>query len=175
MNKYRKKPVEIEAIQLTEENLDKIMEFCGDKIKSHPLTGVVIETLEGNMTADKGDYIIKGIKGEFYPCKPDIFELTYEKVELSNRHKNALKNTFPDLVNKWETTGLLDINTTNKIDMGSLLEGQDSQLLKEQINQLEELNDYLRMLADMDKIGIRRKLFLLEGYMNKVISQLKNK
>jgi hypothetical protein len=41
---------------------------------------VVIETLEGNMTADKGDYIIKGIKGEFYPCKPDIFELTYEKV-----------------------------------------------------------------------------------------------
>ncbi len=78
--KYRKKPVEIEAIQLTEENLDKIMEFCGGKIKSHPLTGVVIETLEGNMTADKGDYIIKGVKGEFYPCKPDIFELTYEKV-----------------------------------------------------------------------------------------------
>jgi RNA polymerase-binding transcription factor DksA len=76
----KKKPVEIEAIQLTEENVDKIMEFCGDKIKSHPFTGVVIETLEGNMTADKGDYIIKGVKGEFYPCKPDIFELTYEKV-----------------------------------------------------------------------------------------------
>ena len=95
--------------------------------------------------------------------------------ELSNRHKNALKNTFPDLVNKWETTGLLDINTTNKIDMGSLLEGQDSQLLKEEFNQLEELNDYLRLLADMDNITISRKLFLLEGYMNKVISQLKNK
>jgi hypothetical protein len=93
--------------------------------------------------------------------------------ELSNRHKNKLKNTFPDLVNKWETTGLLDINTTNKIDMGSLLEGQDSQLLKEEFNQLEELNDYLRLLADMDNIGIRRKLFLLEGYMNKVIIQLK--
>jgi|LakMenE18May11ns_1017448.scaffolds.fasta_scaffold9939128_4 hypothetical protein len=95
--------------------------------------------------------------------------------ELSNRHKNKLKNTFPDLVNKWETTGLLDINTTNKIDMGSLLEGQDSQLLKEEFNQLEELNDYLRLLADMDNITISRKLFLLEGYMNKVISQLKNK
>jgi hypothetical protein len=146
--KYRKKPVEIEAIQLTEENLDKIMEFCGDKIKSHPLTGVVIETLEGNMTADKGDYIIKGIKGEFYPCKPDIFELTYEKVELSNRHKNALKNTFPDLEIQKEV---------------------------EPQTQLDELNDYLRLLADMDNIGIRRKLFLLEGYMNKVISQLKNK
>jgi hypothetical protein len=60
--------------------VDEVMEFCGDKIKSHPLTGVVIETLEGNMTASKGDYIIKGIKGEFYPCKPDIFELTYEKI-----------------------------------------------------------------------------------------------
>jgi len=95
--------------------------------------------------------------------------------ELSNRHKNKLKNTFPDLVNEWETTGLLDINTTNKIDMGSLLEGQDSQLLKEEFNQLEELNDYLRLLADMDNITISRKLFLLEGYMNKVISQLKNK
>jgi hypothetical protein len=45
------------------------------------LTGVVIETLEGNMLASKGDYIIKGVKGEFYPCKPDIFELTYEKID----------------------------------------------------------------------------------------------
>jgi hypothetical protein len=80
MDKYREKPVEIEAIQLTEENIDKIIKFCGDKIKWHPLTGIVIETLEGNMTADKGDYIIKGVKGEFYPCKPDIFKLTYEKV-----------------------------------------------------------------------------------------------
>ena len=78
--KYRKKPVEIEAIQLIEENIDKITEFCGDKIKAHPLTGVVIETLEGNMLASKGDYIIKGVKGEFYPCKPDIFEMTYEKI-----------------------------------------------------------------------------------------------
>lgn len=77
--KYRKKPVEIEAVQLTEETIDEVMEFCGDKIKSHPLTGVVIETLEGNMLASKGDYIIKGVKGEFYPCKPDIFEMTYEK------------------------------------------------------------------------------------------------
>jgi hypothetical protein len=93
--------------------------------------------------------------------------------ELSNRHMNTLKNTFPDLVNKWDTTGLLDINTTNKIDMGSLLEGQDSQLLKEQINQLEELNDYLRMLADMDKIGIRRKIVLLEGYIHKLKNNIK--
>jgi hypothetical protein len=78
--KYRKKPVEIEAIQLTEENIDKVMEFCGDEIIHHPIAGTFIKTLEGTMKADKGDYIIKGVKGEFYPCKPDIFELTYEKV-----------------------------------------------------------------------------------------------
>jgi hypothetical protein len=45
------------------------------------MTGVVIETLEGNMLANKGDYIIKGVKGEFYPCKPDIFEMSYESVD----------------------------------------------------------------------------------------------
>jgi hypothetical protein len=80
MAQYRKKPVVIEAIQLTADNTDALAEFCGDQLKWHPLTGVVIETLEGNMLASKGDYIIKGIKGEFYPCKPDIFEATYEKV-----------------------------------------------------------------------------------------------
>jgi hypothetical protein len=80
MAQYRKKPVVIEAIQLVDENVDLLLGFCGDKIKSHPLTGVVIETLEGDMLASKGDYIIKGVKGEFYPCKPDIFEMTYESV-----------------------------------------------------------------------------------------------
>jgi len=76
MAQYRKKPVVIEAIQLVDENLVQLLEFCGDKIKSHPMIGVVIETLEGDMLASKGDYIIKGVKGEFYPCKPDIFEMT---------------------------------------------------------------------------------------------------
>jgi hypothetical protein len=80
MAQYRKKPVVIEAIQLTEENVDLLVEFCDGKIKSHFLVGVVIETLEGDMLANKGDYIIKGVKGEFYPCKPDIFEMTYESI-----------------------------------------------------------------------------------------------
>lgn len=80
MGLYRKRPIIIEAVQLTEDNIDALLKFCGDKIKSHPLTGVVIETLEGNMLASKGDYIIKGVNGEFYPCKPDIFEKTYEEV-----------------------------------------------------------------------------------------------
>lgn len=86
--KYRKKPVVIEAIQFTRYNIDKIKEFTNGKaidfkIERH-IGGkcyCVIKTLEGNMIADEGDYIIKGIKGEFYPCKPDIFEETYEVVE----------------------------------------------------------------------------------------------
>jgi hypothetical protein len=86
--KYRKKPVEIEAIQWDGINSGEIAEFMKTPIrtktspeKGNPLGKVTIETLEGTMTASIGDYIIKGIKGEFYPCKPDIFELTYETIE----------------------------------------------------------------------------------------------
>lgn len=85
--KYRKKPVIIEAIQF-EDNSDRIIEIHefmgGDTIrvnyedKDGPY--LKIETLEGIMKASVGDYIIKGVNGEFYPCKPDIFEKTYERV-----------------------------------------------------------------------------------------------
>lgn len=85
--KYRKKPVIIEAIQF-EDNSDRIIEIHefmgGDTIrinyedKDNPY--LKIETLEGIMKASVGDYIIKGVNGEFYPCKPDIFEKTYERV-----------------------------------------------------------------------------------------------
>lgn len=76
--KYIKKPVIVEAIQFTGYNSDEIKTFCGDKCMTGFLDKVIIHTLEGNMTANIGDYIIKGIKGEFYPCKPDIFEETYD-------------------------------------------------------------------------------------------------
>lgn len=85
--KYRKKPVIIEAIQF-EDNSDRIIEIHefmgGDTIrvnyedKNNPY--LKIETLEGIMKASVGDYIIKGVNGEFYPCKPDIFEKTYERL-----------------------------------------------------------------------------------------------
>ena len=79
MAKYRKRPVEIEAVQFTGLNDKEIEEFVGDKGFSdhtHPIWKIL--TLEGEMTASPGDYIIKGVKGEFYPCKPDIFDLSYE-------------------------------------------------------------------------------------------------
>ena len=79
MQKYVKKPIVIEAIQYTVKNSADIHEFAG-KCVSEPIKGdhLLIHTLEGRHVASPGDYIIKGIKGEFYPCKPDIFEKTYE-------------------------------------------------------------------------------------------------
>jgi hypothetical protein len=92
--KFRKKPVVIEAVQLTranwetQANWDEINEFLGmenwraGKWWANPLKNEVgIVTLEGTMVASADDWIIKGVKGEFYPCKPDIFAATYEPVE----------------------------------------------------------------------------------------------
>ena len=78
MPKFRKKPVVIEAIQFTESNALEIYDFC--RIVIFECGVPIIHTLEGDMKVDVNDWVIKGIKGEFYPCKPDIFEQTYEKV-----------------------------------------------------------------------------------------------
>lgn len=77
--KYRKKPVVIDAIQWNGENFQEISEFVGEHLIETEKS-IQIKTLEGNHILSVGDYIIKGIKGEFYPCKPDIFEKTYEQV-----------------------------------------------------------------------------------------------
>lgn len=78
MAKYRKKPVEIEAIQWTGTNIEEVCGFYSDAVVLENC--IIVKTLEGDMRANVGDYIIKGVKGEFYPCKPDIFEATYDKV-----------------------------------------------------------------------------------------------
>ncbi len=80
MGLYRKKPVIIEAIQLTLLNFEEIEEFVGGDLGKNELSETVIATLEGAMKCSIGDFIIKGVNGEFYPCKPDIFEKTYESV-----------------------------------------------------------------------------------------------
>lgn len=77
---YRKKPVVISAIQWNGDNIDEMQRFLNVHFI---VTGeqAFIQTLEGMMCADKGDYIICGVHGEFYPCKPDIFKKTYDEVE----------------------------------------------------------------------------------------------
>lgn len=92
MAKFRKKPVIIDAMQWSGHNKDEVNNFIGlfdDPNKSihgfsKELDGlpiVLIQTLEGVHTTKPLDWIIKGVKGEFYPCKPDIFKMTYEPVE----------------------------------------------------------------------------------------------
>jgi hypothetical protein len=83
--KWRKKPVVIEAMQLTATNSGAVAEWCGGVLRGGPSGGsrggsVLIHTIEGDMLASVGSYIIRGVKGEFYPCKPDIFAATYERV-----------------------------------------------------------------------------------------------
>lgn len=77
VTKYRKKPVVIEALHFTADTgWDEVYEFCPD---ARPRNAeLYIKTLEGEMHVSEGDYIIKGVNGEFYPCKPDIFEKSYE-------------------------------------------------------------------------------------------------
>jgi len=81
--RYRKKPVVIEAVQIRHDNDDELLAFLNEfsvpfeVVEDHTL---VIHTLEGDMTAQPRDWIIRGVAGEFYPCKPEIFEQTYERV-----------------------------------------------------------------------------------------------
>lgn len=79
--KYRKKPVVIEAVQYTGDNWKHLAIWIGRTCLVANDANLVIETLEGNHTATIGDFIIQGVKGEFYPCKPEIFDMTYEVAE----------------------------------------------------------------------------------------------
>lgn len=99
-DRYRKKPVVIDAIQWTGNNLRAVICFTDGPPDTRTIhaglkweqyedlvqrEGLKIYTMEGTMNADIGDYIIKGVKGEFYPCKPDIFAATYEPADLARR------------------------------------------------------------------------------------------
>ena len=86
INKYKTKPCEIEAVQFTKENWKEIQNFTNGEAKDFFITQdkeicCEIETLEGRMIAIEGDYIIRGLRGEYYPCKPDVFEKKYEVIK----------------------------------------------------------------------------------------------
>lgn len=86
IKKYRKKPIEIDAIQYTGNNVSEIENFVETNLLHYNTQEennyqLGIPTLEGIMKASIGDYIIRGAKGEFYPCKPDIFKITYDEVQ----------------------------------------------------------------------------------------------
>jgi len=87
VKQYRKKPVCIEAVQFTRSNWDEVVSFTNNTAHTlmiekriNGIATCIIPTLEGQHIATENDFIIKGVHGEFYPCKPDIFEKTYEEV-----------------------------------------------------------------------------------------------
>ena len=113
MKQYKKKPVIIEAVQFDGLNPTEIKDFVGENCEieiydnevTPPVARIVIHTLEGDMEVSKGDYVIKGVKGEFYSCKPDIFQQTYESAEiqkeLEEEYKDYVENdpVYSKLVN----------------------------------------------------------------------------
>ena len=81
MARYRTRPCEIEAIQWTGENIIELLDWGRGKILWDDADDLFIDTLEGRMKANINDYIIKGLRGEFYPCKPDVFKKKYERID----------------------------------------------------------------------------------------------
>lgn len=141
MKKFRKKPVVIEAIQWTGENVAEVAEFLGLSVRPFRIdtvNGTVeISTLEGTMTASKDDYIIKGVQGEFYPCKPDIFEQTYETVS---------GDEF-----------ITEVNITELLKVAEASEKQYDQVVKQNRDLQTQLNAYLKTLQDIQAIAGKSK------------------
>lgn len=95
----RKKPVTIECMKFENFNFDEVKKFCGDVAKTYINSGrgseeLYIDTLEGQQHVSSGDVIIKGVNGEFYPCKPDIFNKTYEFVDTPEAKPTDFVHSF---------------------------------------------------------------------------------
>lgn len=114
IKKYKKKAVVIEAIQWTGDNSDEVKSFLGDKMFQISNQQVKIYTLEGIMAASPNDYIIRGITGEFYPCKPDIFSLTYEETLADNALQKRIQELEED--NKTLLENNLQLQTIDSLD-----------------------------------------------------------
>ena len=149
MQKFVKKPVVIEAIQYDGANITEIESFVGAKLPTVWLsvedTQLVIPTLEGDMKASKGDYIIKGIKGEFYPCKPDIFKQSYNMIKenngiLSEGEKRVRKSFNPSALKRVENFKSI---TASAIDEIAEVERRVKSASKDN----PELGDFLRECA----------------------------
>ena len=114
--KFRKKPVTIEAIQWTGDNTSEIGEFLAGVHWATSGDNPVIPTLEGDMVVSLNDWIIKGVKGEFYPCKPDIFEATYEAADkpdgISSQHTDDI-DKIVQLINERIRPDSINVEVAN--------------------------------------------------------------
>lgn len=160
--KYRKKPVVVEAIQFTGEpdNLAMISEFSGADIAVSwidPITPkIVVKTLEGTLQARSGDYIIKGVHGEFYPCKPDIFKETYEPVEGTGDWKDRFKAEYKQLKDRYDKLHSMCI----KYEAGTLDFEPNCPLalLKEQEAVMGNYLKILEVRGEIEKVDLKGDL-----------------
>lgn len=115
--KFKKKPVTIDAIQWNGKNTEEVLKFLGESltININADDDFKINTLEGTMTASVGDFIIKGVKGEFYPCKPDIFEQTYDAAQESKKILCVYINKITKKYTRYEVYPLSDTFTKEKL------------------------------------------------------------
>ena len=151
--KYQKKAVVIDAIQVKANNFDRICDFMGctpeqvlnpmsdiDEFgdSRDPYLGVIIDTLEGKMQANIGDMIIKGVKGEFYPCKPDIFKATYDKAPAD--YKDRMVQEHYELNER--------INKLGSFFQTSIFGGLPDNKKELMRKQIEVMREYLKILED---------------------------
>lgn len=107
MPQFRKKPVVIEAVQYAGEVTPELQALFGEVAIKSKRSKLVIETLEGDMVADVGDWVIKGVKGELYPCKPDIFDATYEPADAASPAAIAHRREYrADELERMERLGI---------------------------------------------------------------------
>lgn len=105
MAHFRKKPVVIEAYCFNQVREDSRPDWFQDRVTANEIITypdhAIIKTLEGVMRADLGDWIIKGVKGEVYPCKPDIFAATYEATEIEANSDDPLAKPLVRIADRW--------------------------------------------------------------------------
>lgn len=154
MPKFTKKPVTIEAMQFTDLSINQCLRFVnafGGKAqveecisRENPLgyPEMRIKTLEGVMTASDGDWIIKGVNGEFYPCKPDIFEKTYAPaVDGADTHIGRMEAEYKELTDK-------STKLDSFIYQNPIFKGLDGVERSSMVNQLSAMKTYLFYLND---------------------------
>ena len=154
---YIKKPVVIEAIQYTKENYVECINFCGERFYGSLDDDIIIETLEGQHKASLGDYIIKGVKGEIYPCKPDIFEMTYDDPNVlcevgEPEWQTRFKNEYSELKERYNKLHKMLV----KHDAGTLefKPACPIELLRKQKATMGEYLNILEIRAEIEKITL---------------------
>lgn len=168
--KYMKKLIIVDAVQRTGNNIEEIKSFLDENGGAYTITdnNLVINTLEGDMLASLGDYIIKGIHGELYPCKPDIFKETYDQVNVEIKGKvnitdndntkiiynKIVRDNVPEIIKEKHEKAIVKYRVIT--DKKELIKALCNKLIEE-VNELTESLDktdleYMSELCDVHDI-----------------------